>query len=92
MQELLSEDGGFGEYTALLEDDATSDSPAKDGQPALASVSADARSGQLPWVRASQRIRSPLLRLHNGALPSRNMLGMQQPTEPDPQARQHCGF
>lgn len=30
-------------------------------------VAANAADGQLPWERASTRIRSPLLRLHNGA-------------------------
>ena len=30
-------------------------------------VMADSADGQLPWERASTRIRSPLLRLHNGA-------------------------
>ena len=66
MHEMLPEEGGFAEYTAMLDDEPAAStpvgitpSPAPSNAPTLA-------SGELPWARASQQIHSPLLRLHNG--------------------------
>ena len=67
MHDMLPEEGGFADYTAMLDDEPAvstpggvlTPAPGARGTPHLA-------SGELPWARASQKIHSPLLRLHNG--------------------------
>ena len=68
MQEMLPLDGGFADFTALLADDLAPPAAAVgDVTPAAAGGGTPGlASGELPWARASQRIHSPLLRLHNG--------------------------
>ena len=64
----------FGDFTPLEDDEdraAPAGAAATTGASGGAYAGADgtgAISGELPWARASRSIRSPLLRLHNGAL------------------------
>lgn len=64
MQEMLPQEGGFADFTALLDDDDAP--PAVAATPAAGGGTPGLAPGELPWARASQRIHSPLLRLHNG--------------------------
>ena len=65
--------GAFGEFFSL--EDVVEESPAKGAAAAggadesaavMVAAADDSSEGKLPWARASRRICSPLLRLHNG--------------------------
>ena len=67
-------DGGvFGDFTPLEADEERAAAaggaaaPGTAGGAVAGKDDAGAAAGELPWARASRSIRSPLLRLHNGA-------------------------
>jgi hypothetical protein len=67
-------DGGiFGDFTPVEDDEgraaaaAAAAAPGVGGEAGAGIIGTGTASGELPWARASCSIRSPLLRLHNGA-------------------------